>query len=50
MSEIDFEYPTNQKPSSIKFGDITIYWEIIITGIHSGIKEKLKCRLHVFSS
>lgn len=49
-SEIEFEFPTNQQPTSLEYGDVTIYWELVITGIHSGIKEKLKCRLYVFSS
>ncbi len=46
-SEVEFKFPENKRLGSMKFEDASLYWEIVIQGMHSGISEKLTCAIDV---
>ncbi|WP_299617486.1 hypothetical protein [uncultured Tenacibaculum sp.] len=47
-SEIEFEYPFLKNLATMEFDDSSIYWEIVINGMHNGISEKLTCTIEAY--
>ncbi len=48
-SEIRFDFPDNKRLASLEFDEVTIYWEIVITGIHAGTSENLTCIIEAYN-
>ncbi len=47
-SEVRFPFPEKKVLPSFKFEDVSIYWQVVITGTHNGMKEKMTCGINVY--